>query len=193
MNAISINASFVFIYTIVFIWQCVHCRQWVWLISSVAIWMALNECSIWLLPGLGTIPLMGSLFLCHFYVFAGSMAVLFFRQYSRHKASVYLELLLQSSVILHVSWLILIILAWWQYPNGLSLMFANGLIQMYLWQPAFWLTSQWLLMLLWWLAGVSTAGKDKEKRNNRQSWQVGLLLALLWQAAYGFALLLHLV
>lgn len=194
MNAISINACFLLVYAGVFIWQCVQYRQWLWLVSSAAIWLVLGACSVSLFPGLGGVLHWGNLFLCHFYVFAGAWFVLLARQTAQLKHAPYLNLLLKSSVVLHVSWLILLGLAWWKYPNGLSVIFANGLMQMYLWQPAFWLTSQWLIMLLWWLADVITAGNEKEKqKTSKQSWQIGLLLAILWQAAYSFAVFLRLV
>lgn len=188
MNAININACFLLIYAAVFIQQCVSHRQWLWLNSSIALWLVCGVVSEWFFPGWAGPLHWGNLFLCHFYVFAGSLIALLNRRQYRHSLlSPYLDLLWRSGVVLHISWLILLGAAYYQYPKGMSVIFASGLIQQYLWQPAFWLGNQWLLMLIWWLADLGSASKKRQP-----SWQTGLLLAILWQAAYGLVLYLRL-
>lgn len=188
MNVLTLNTVFLLVYIGLFVWQCVRCNQSVWLISSLVVWLVLGVCSAWVLPMWCGPFKWANLYVSHFYMFAGSLAVLLTRQHGREHTSLYLDLLLRSGIVLHASWLILLAVSWWQYPQGLSVMFANSMIQLYLWQPVFWLSSQWILMLIWWLVGLISADKTR-----KQSWQVGLLLVLLWQAAYGFTAYLSLV
>ena len=64
---------------------------------------------------------------------------------------VFLAYFAVAGAVQHITFLFLLLLAGWQYPQGMSAPMLTGLTTLYFLKPLLWIAGQALLMLLMWL------------------------------------------
>ncbi len=171
-----ISNAVVLIYTVLFVWQCCKYQLHGWLAASVTIWLVLANISSEILPGIaGPFKPINS-FLVPVYVLLGSCFVM--HQGCKLRNSPYLTMLFYSSWLQLGSLAICLTLVLCLIKKAaLIIPFLVSLLQMFAWQPIFWIGSQWILMMMLFLRGA-----DKEKPIWR--WQTLLLFSLFTQLVY---------
>ena len=177
------------LYISLFVWQSLRQRQWLWLWLAVLLWLGSAVFSMRLLPGVLGVAHIGNVYAPHAYVVPASVC-LWLLAWRRHpkggwqmrQGGDYLALLAVSGVVQHLSFIVLLLLVYSSYPQGLTLYVWPALWYQYWLQPVFWLGSQWLLMALFY----AHRRLDNEAPN-RFSWpqlQAGFLISLLIQALF---------
>lgn len=164
--------------------------QWLWF--SIAIWLFGGWFSAQLLPSILGITHWFNAYLLHFYVFVGSA---FFwinsiekqpendtRSTWQANSSPLLTLLALASLAMHGGLAMLLGVIVWQYPKGLSTVFAPAVWQLYCLYPAAWWAMTVLLMVIF--AGHRVAIGEKVTQFTLRQLQCGLLIALLMQLAW---------
>lgn len=165
------------VYLGLFGYHCWKSRQWHWLAGAVVLWLGMGALSASVLPwitgiplwrnamgagviGAPFIPLKASLLQPYFFV---TFASLFFMVnhwcwhrklkiwFADPRLSAYLIYLAISGLLLHLSYLIVLLAAVWTYPNGVSIWVCASLLQLYLLSPISWIGLQWTLMALFWV------------------------------------------
>lgn len=172
-----ITNSILLTYILVFIAACFkyHFRGWVWL--ACLFWLMFVMFGNIFFPGLSGLVKPTNLYLFPLYIL---LAAFFYpKRKTVYKQSPYLTNLLVSSKMQYSTlliWLILIACLGKWMPNQASIIFY--LSKMVLWQPIYWIGSQWLLMSLLFI--------NHYAQKRQLSSQEILLLTLLWQFFYVF-------
>lgn len=156
-----LNTVVLVLYAGLFAYHCWISGQKQWLLASALLGMV----SSWWLSGVlsGFVYQHGSLllYLTPMWVSLGSL-FFFVNTWRYHRAtqvfyaeppcSPYLVYLAVSGMMLHLAWLVPLLWAQHQYPEGMSYYVLQGLLQMYFLQPLYWVLLQWCLMLLFFVA-----------------------------------------
>lgn len=167
--------SIIYIYICLFSLNCFRLRLKGWFFLSCFFWIILAIFGNILLPGLSGLFKHTNLYLFPFYIFLAS--IFWRKKISLLKPTSYLSTLANSTRFQYAAqaiWLILIFCLGKWMPFQASIIFY--LIEMILWQPFFWIGSQWLLMYLLYL-------NHKEIKRKLSSQEI-LLLNMLWQFFY---------
>ena len=176
--------SIICIYIGLFSFNCFRLRLKGWLFLSGIFWLILAILGNILLPGLSGLFKPTNIYLIPFYIF---LASIFWRKKISFLAPTsYLSTLATSNKFQYAAqaiWLILIFFLGKWMPFQASIIFY--LIEMILWQPLFWIGSQWLLMYLLHL-------NHKEIKRKLSSQEI-LLLTMLWQFFYVYLKLQRIV
>ncbi|MCO6506426.1 MAG: hypothetical protein J6570_04875 [Snodgrassella sp.] len=166
----------VVVYAVLFVWQCCKYELHGWLVASVTVWLVLASISSAILPGIAAPFKTVNSFLVPMYVLLGSCFVM--HQGRKLKHSSYLTVLLYSSWLQFGALAICLALVLCLIKKAtLIIPFLVSLLQMYAWQPIFWIGSQWILMIMLFLSSA-----DKEKPIWR--WQTLMLFSLFTQLVY---------
>lgn len=174
--------------TLVFVYFAVATlRQgaWHWLWFSVVLWLVLGLFSAQILPRVLGITHTANAYLAHAYLGAGSIFY-WLNHVRRNAAGQYestlgagLTLLAHSNSVMHLAFIILATLVWWQYPTGLTVFIAPILAWFYANAAIWWLMCAMLMLLFavhrnWLVSQKSTVFTMRQL-------YVGFLLALCWQ------------
>lgn len=175
------SLTIIWLYVILFIWQCIRHQAWRWLAITAAIAIAAMLAVLWSMPVY--LWLTGSafwsrinLYLMQVYILIGSWT--YIGRNRLHHTGSYLYYLARSSWLQYLAvvlWLGLLLISAhqpWQIPIGISV------LNMVFWQPLFWLGGQWLLMLFLYLRDHDAALPLYWRKNSMFIWVV------LWQALY---------
>lgn len=152
-----ISYAVVLAYAGVFVWQCCKYRVYGWLFISLVLWIVLAAMSSLVLPGIAGLFKPLNLFLMPVYILLSSCFALYRRD--SLKQSAYLTTLLYGCWLqfsaLVVCWVLVLVLC--LVKNVILLIpLLVSLFQMFLWQPVFWIGSQWIIMLLLFLRSTDT-------------------------------------
>lgn len=169
------------VYVAIFVWRTWVAQQSWWLVISVVSWIMLGLLGAYFLPGVLGIAHEQSAFMVPLYVLIGSVTQWRLLRPEAKSSDVYLSLLAASGWIMQLVWLVLLLMVLWQYPRGFSIFSLTSLLQLYVWQPVFWILSQWILMLLIWM----------NQGEWRDYWKASFLVVLLWFVGYVVADLLN--
>lgn len=167
------------LYITAFIYISFSARQFNWLWGSVVLWLGFGVLGAKILPGLWGITHPASLLHPYFYIALSS--IFFFVNHWKHQRLPHIligkneqgEITSQhkripvfvsdpqvgalsafwavSGLILHLAFLLIVLLALWQYPEGNSTFALLSLLQMYFLHPIFWIGAHSLLIALMWL------------------------------------------
>lgn len=173
--------------------------QWLWF--SVLIWLFLGILSARVMPHVLGITHWANLLPVHTYLFLGSaffwvnrverVAIhdkLFWQNKEGH---VLITLFANSLLVMHLAFLVLTVLVYWHYPDGLSVYTASFLLRLYLLDPLNWLLMQSLMMLMFY-GHRRIAGERADYFSGRQL-KVGFLCCLVWLVAMLGYLFIHLI
>lgn len=147
------------VYIAVFITAAFQRRQFSWLWGSVLMWVGFGMLSARVMPGVLGITHIANTYPVYGYIMLASL-FLFANGWQRHArlpgwqlvgGGAFLAYFAVAGVLQHISWLLLLLLTGWQYPQGLSTLVLTGLLSLYFLQPVAWIAGQFFLMLLMWL------------------------------------------
>lgn len=164
--------SIIVLYAFVFICQCFKYNLIGWLWLSSMFWLVISVLGNMFLPGLSGLFKPTNLYLIPAYIF---LAALFYGNKKKLNAqSSYLSNLIDSGQLQYLSliiWMVLIYCLGQWMPNYSSIIFY--LIKIILWQPIFWIGSQWILM---WVLH-----QNQQATKRPLTSQELVLLTMLWQ------------
>lgn len=150
-----ISYAVVLVYTGVFIWQCYKYRIYGWLVVSLVLWIILAAMSSLILPGIADLFKPLNLYLMPVYILLGSCFALHRRD--QLKQSAYLTALLYGGWLQFCALVVCLVLVLCLVKNViLQIPLLVTLFQMFVWQPVFWIGSQWIIMLLLFLRSTET-------------------------------------
>ena len=150
-----ISYAVVLVYTGVFVWQCCKYRVYGWLVVSLVLWIVLAGMSSLVLPGIAGLFKPLNLFLMPVYILLGSCFIFYQRDWM--KQSAYLTALLYGGWLQFSALVVCLVLVLCLVKNVILLIpLLVSLFQMFVWQPVFWIGSQWLIMLLLFLRSTET-------------------------------------
>lgn len=150
-----ISYAVVLVYTGVFVWQCYKYRIYGWLVVSLVLWIILAAMSSLILPGIADLFKPLNLYLMPVYILLGSCFALHRRD--QLKQSAYLTALLYGGWLQFSALVVCLVLVLCLVKNViLQIPLLVTLFQMFVWQPVFWIGSQWIIMLLLFLRSTKT-------------------------------------
>ena len=150
-----ISYAVVLVYTGVFVWQCYKYRIYGWLVVSLVLWIILAAMSSLILPGIADLFKPLNLYLMPGYILLGSCFALHRRD--QLKQSAYLTALLYGGWLQFSALVVCLVLVLCLVKNViLQIPLLVTLFQMFVWQPVFWIGSQWIIMLLLFLRSTET-------------------------------------
>lgn len=162
--------------------------QWFWF--SLLTWLFTGLLSAHIMPNILGITHWANLFPAHLYFFLGSI-FFWLNQIERspetpmhwqHKYNQSLSTLFALSLlVLHCAFLILALIVYWHYPNGLSVYTATFIVQLYLTNPLAWLIAQTSLMLIFYIH--RHLAQQSATHFSIKQLEAGILLALIWLTA----------
>ncbi|WP_274584406.1 hypothetical protein V9W64_01910 [Neisseria leonii] len=134
-----------------------HGRQRRWLGGALLLWLLADTLAGRLVPSAPSLRRLILLYAPQFYIAAASVCLL--PQLRRVENGMWrigcgsglLTLYAVSGWVSTSAALLLAALVWWQYPNGITPYAAAGLMQLYFFQPLYWLAMQSVLMLLFYV------------------------------------------
>lgn len=175
--AMLLTNGILLVYVLLFIGLCLRYRLISWLVVSVLFWLIFAIVGNILLPGLSGLFKLTNLYLIPLYICLGS----FFKRRSHLVSfdSSYLSTLSISGRMQLSSlfvWMILVFYLCKWMPIQIPII--SRLIQMCLWQPVFWVGSQWLLMSLLYI--------NRHASKPKSHLQELFLLTMFWQIFYAF-------
>lgn len=162
--------------------------QWLW--GSILLWLGLGLLMGRVLPGVAGITHVTAFYVPQFYI---TVASLFFFVHKWHRlpdknmwiadAGVFVSLFAVSGMLMNAAFLCLLGMVWLNYPGGLSTYILPALLQMYVLEPEYWIGTQALMMILFYLHRVAV---EKQPGNvfSLGQLQSGFLLSLLYQTAW---------
>lgn len=150
-----ISYAVVLVYTGVFVWQCYKYRIYGWLVVSLVLWIILAAMSSLILPGIADLFKPLNLYLMPVYILLGSCFAL--HRCDQLKQSAYLTALLYGGWLQFSALVVCLVLVLCLVKNViLQIPLLVTLFQMFVWQPVFWIGSQWIIMLLLFLRSTET-------------------------------------
>ena len=150
-----ISYAVVLVYTGVFVWQCYKYRIYGWLVVSLVLWIILAAMSSLILPGIADLFKPLNPYLMPVYILLGSCFALHRRD--QLKQSAYLTALLYGGWLQFSALVVCLVLVLCLVKNViLQIPLLVTLFQMFVWQPVFWIGSQWIIMLLLFLRSTET-------------------------------------
>ena len=150
-----ISYAVVLVYTGVFVWQCYKYRIYGWLVVSLVLWIILAAMSSLILPGIADLFKPLNLYLMPVYILLGSCFALHRRD--QLKQSAYLTALLYGGWLQFSALVVCLVLVLCLVKNVILLIpLLVTLFQMFVWQPVFWIGSQWIIMFLLFLRSTET-------------------------------------
>ena len=155
------------VYIAVFLTLAFQRQQFSWLWGSVMLWLGFGILSARIMPGVLGITHVANLYPVYGYFALGSLFL--FANGWRYDAQ-------------HITFLFLLLLGGWQYPQGMSVPLLTGLMSLYLLKPLLWIAGQAMLMLLMWLHRRYLSRDDVLLFSPLQLQGV-LLISLLFQVA----------
>ena len=178
------------VYIAVFLTLAFQRQQFSWLWGSVMLWLGFGILSARIMPGVLGITHVANLYPVYGYFALGSLFL--FANGWRYDArqmgwrleggGVFLAYFAVASAVQHITFLFLLLLAGWQYPQGMSAPMLTGLTTLYFLKPLLWIAGQVLLMLLMWLHRRYLSRDDVLLFSPLQLQGV-LLISLLFQVA----------
>ena len=189
--AANISLWFLAAYIAVFVVFAYRAGEFQWLWGSVLLWLGFGAIGARLLPGLWGITHLSALYMPHFYI---ALASLFFlvprwqKMPEKHRwqlsgGQAFLSLFALSGMLMSVVFALLLAMVWYRFPTGITPYVLPALLQMYLFEPVYWVCMQSVLMPLFYLHRVVI---EKQPANcfSRRQLQLGFLLALFFQMAF---------
>ena len=176
-----------------FLWVIII--MWLWLLGRMMGLWYLSE--IWVYTHLNSLARLSLWHLPYFYVVLASVWV-FARRWRKLPQSPYwqlrgiqpfLSVFAVSGVLQTLAFVLLLGLVAWQFPHGLTPYVLPALVQMYVFEPVYWVSLQAMLMLIFYIHRVVINNQSASEFSSKQL-QAGFLLALLLQVAYVVASLL---
>lgn len=178
-------------YITVFLVQAFRAHQFQWLWGSIILWLGLGIIGSRLLPGIWGITRLTPLYMPQLYIFLAS--IFFFihewqrlpekHWYETRNGGVFLSLFAVSSALMHIVYLVLLCLIWVKFPGGLTPYVLPALLELYLFNPVYWIMSQFTIMTLFYLHRHIVL-KQKANRFSSLQLQGGVLLATCFQVAF---------
>ena len=169
------------VYIAVFLTLAFQRQQFSWLWGSVMLWLGFGILSARIMPGVLGITHVANLYPVYGYFALGSL-FLFAMGWRLDSGGVFLAYFAVAGAVQHITFLFLLLLAGWQYPQGMSVPLLTGLMSLYLLKPLLWIAGQALLMLLMWLHRRYLSRDDVLLFSPLQLQGV-LLISLLFQVA----------
>ncbi|WP_218042242.1 hypothetical protein [Eikenella glucosivorans] len=178
------------LYITLFLTAAFQRQQFSWLWGSVLLWLGFGLLSARIMPGVlgithiaNVYPVYGYIALASLFLFANG-----WRYDARQMGwkleggGTFLAYFAVAGAVQHITLLFLLLIAIWQYPQGMSGPMLTGLLSLYFLQPVLWMAGQMLLMLLMWLHRRYLSRDDVLLFSPLQLQGV-LLLSLLFQVA----------
>ncbi len=170
--------------------------QWLW--GSIALWAGFGIIGARLLPGVWGITHLSTLYMPHLYI---TLASLFFfvlrwkKQPGRAGRYVaesggFISLFAVSGALMTLVFAALLAMVWYRFPTGITPYVLPALLQMYAFKPVYWICTQAVLMLIFYLHRSRIMREPANHFSGKQL-QSGILLALLFQTAYVITALLE--
>ena len=186
-----INLFTASLFVALFIFQTLRHRQFAWLATSVALfiavqWYFLHDLSRAALAFVQPYSIAAQLYIAQAYILIGSLAYRRPRQPETAKTTpLYLVSLIQANLAMHLAFAILAACAWAIYPYGISPYFIADLYQIYALDPTTWLGFTAFLMLLTALhQSLSRQPENKQYTLSRRQLSLLVLIALAMQTLY---------
>lgn len=189
--AANISLWFLAAYIAVFLVAAYKAGEFQWLWGSVLLWAGFGIIGARLLPGVWGITHLSTLYMPQLYITLASL--LFFvnrwkklpqkQGWQAEGADEFLSLFAVSGALMALAFAALLAMVGYRFPAGITPYVLPALLQMYVFKPVYWICSQAVLMLLFYLHHRRIMGEPANRFSSRQL-QLGLLLALLFQTAY---------
>lgn len=178
------------IYIAVFLYGTFKAGLFQWLWGSVLLWLASGILMSTVLPGMAGITHATAFYIPQFYIAVASV-FFFVHQWRRMPAKnmwetgtgVFVSLFAVSGVLMHFAFFCLLGLVLLNYPGGISAYILPALLQMYVFEPLYWIGMQILIMLLFYIHRVLLE-KHKGSFFSLGQLQGGFLLALVYQIVW---------
>lgn len=189
-----ISLWFVAAYISVFLMVVYQNRQFKWLVTAIGLWVVLRMVGgilVWHEALWAFWSRLSLVYMPYFYIVLSSLVV-FMCCWRRLPDSSFwhiqggkpfLGLFAVSGMLMLVAYVVLLVLVGWQFPEGLTPYVLPALLQMYVFDPVYWVCMQAVVMSVFYLHRVML-GKQSANYFSGKQLQAGFLLALLLQVAY---------
>ena len=160
-----ISLWFVATYISVFLMMVYQNRQFKWLVTAIGLWIVLRILGgvlVWYEALWEFFVRLSLMYLPYFYVVSSSLIVFicYWRRLPNSSfwhikgGKPFFGLFVVSGMLMFMAYLVLLALVGWQFPEGLTPYVLPALLQMYMFDPVYWVCMQAVMMLVFYFHRV---------------------------------------